>query len=168
VLELGCGNGKTLAALARSAETVGLDIARNALRACSPGPALVQGDATRLPFADRSFDAVVAFHVLGHLAERERTEAVSEALRVLRPGGRLVVREFSVRDMRCGRGAEVEPMTFLRGTGIATHYFTAAELRALLGELEEEVLREEVTAKRYGPGTQRAELVGAFRRRDGH
>lgn len=45
------------------------------------------GDAHALPFADRSFAAVVAFDVFEHLADLPR--AVGEAFRVLRPGGRL-------------------------------------------------------------------------------
>jgi ubiquinone/menaquinone biosynthesis C-methylase UbiE len=50
---------------------------------------LVQGDACRLPFADRSFDAVVcteAFHWFPFPAD-----ALAECFRVLRPGGRLLL-----------------------------------------------------------------------------
>jgi ubiquinone/menaquinone biosynthesis C-methylase UbiE len=166
VLELGCGNGKTLAALARREGTVvGLDLARNALRACPAGPALVQGDALALPFVDGSFGAVVMSHLLGHLTAAERAEAAKEVQRVLRPGGVLLVRAFSVRDMRFGKGEEVEPATFRRGNGILHHYFTAEELRALFRDLEEVSLREEVAVKRYGgERVERAELVGTFRR----
>jgi uncharacterized protein YbaR (Trm112 family) len=49
----------------------------------------VVADAHRLPFADASFDAVVSFNTFEHLAEPER--AAGEILRVLKPGGRLVV-----------------------------------------------------------------------------
>lgn len=44
-----------------------------------------QADATRLPYGDESFDVVTSFLMLHHVLEWER--AVSEASRVLRPGG---------------------------------------------------------------------------------
>ena len=54
---------------------------------------LVAGDALRLPFADESFDAVTISFGLRNTADADR--ALRELLRVTRPGGRLVVCEFS-------------------------------------------------------------------------
>lgn len=51
------------------------------------------GDATRLPFADASFDAVTISFGLRNVVDTER--ALAEMLRVTKPGGRLVVCEFS-------------------------------------------------------------------------
>jgi demethylmenaquinone methyltransferase / 2-methoxy-6-polyprenyl-1,4-benzoquinol methylase len=51
------------------------------------------GDATRLPFADGSFDAVTISFGLRNVVDTEG--ALREMLRVTRPGGRLVVTEFS-------------------------------------------------------------------------
>jgi SAM-dependent methyltransferase len=53
------------------------------------GVRFVCGDATRLEFDDESFDAVTMFDVLEHITAHER--AVAEALRVLKPGGWLLV-----------------------------------------------------------------------------
>ena len=47
--------------------------------------AALQGDATRLPFADGSFDRVITSEVLEHI--QADTEAISELVRVLKPGG---------------------------------------------------------------------------------
>jgi SAM-dependent methyltransferase len=57
--------------------------------AASRGLAVVRGDATRLPFADATFDLVMATDVWEHI-EDDRTVA-TETARVLRPGGRLLV-----------------------------------------------------------------------------
>lgn len=136
VLELGCGDGKTLAAMReRGWRATGLDISREALRLCRSSSGaevnLILADAGRLPFRSKSFDAAFAFHVIGHLPEAERKTAACEAARVLYPGGRLFFREFGAEDMRAGRGEEVEPGTFRRGGGVITHYFTEEEVASL-------------------------------------
>jgi demethylmenaquinone methyltransferase / 2-methoxy-6-polyprenyl-1,4-benzoquinol methylase len=52
-----------------------------------------EGDATQLPFADGSVDAVTVAFGLRNVVDRER--AVREAARVLEPGGRYVILEFA-------------------------------------------------------------------------
>ena len=71
---------------------LGLDAAVGmvaAARARYPEIEFRQGDAERLPFADASFDAVVAGFVVNHLPCPER--ALVEFARVLRPDGRVAV-----------------------------------------------------------------------------
>jgi SAM-dependent methyltransferase len=134
VLELGSGDGKTLAALPGGCRVVALDVSSKALclaRSIRVDAAFIQADASCLPLQDSSFDAVFAFHVTGHLLADGRRALAAEAARVLKPGGRLFFRDFSYRDMRAGGGAEVEPATFRRGSGILTHYFTEDEAVAL-------------------------------------
>jgi SAM-dependent methyltransferase len=82
---------------------------------------------TRLPFAEGSFDAVVAAEVIEHIPEVEI--ALAEAARVLRPGGRLVVtvpyRE-TLRRIRCPEcGEEFEPNGHV-------HSFDETRLESLL------------------------------------
>lgn len=85
-LDIGGGSGMT----ARLVSGVGtrlvvcMDISHEMLRH-SPVPA-VQGDALRLPFADASFDAIIAAAFLHHLPGRE-AEVLAECARVLQPGG---------------------------------------------------------------------------------
>lgn len=92
VLDIGCGTGSFLrGGMAREVEVIGIDIDIGALdHANSFGDvALVDLQNGTLPFADASFDGVVAKDVLEHLCRPE--SVVSELHRVLRPGGRAVV-----------------------------------------------------------------------------
>jgi len=57
-----------------------------------PDAALHTAGADRLPFADASFDCVTCIEVLEHVPADARRDALAEMRRVLRPGGRLVVR----------------------------------------------------------------------------
>jgi len=110
ILDLGCGRGAVLLMAAQRLTTgraVGVDLWRkvdqsgNSLEATrrnavAEGVAdrveLHTGDMTALPFEDSGFDVVVsslAVHNIWGRAGREK--AVSEAVRVLRPGGRLLI-----------------------------------------------------------------------------
>ena len=98
VLDLAAGTATSSAALAAAgAGVVGCDFSLGMLqvgaRAGHCGVDLVAGDALRLPFADASFDAVTISFGLRNTADVDR--ALVEMLRVTRPGGRLVVCEFS-------------------------------------------------------------------------
>jgi ubiquinone/menaquinone biosynthesis C-methylase UbiE len=135
VLEPGCGNGKTLAAMSlRGWSVTGIDISPRAVHlarrafASEQNENLAVADVRQMPFCDGAFDAVFAFHVLGHLSGPDRDNALAELSRVTRPGGQVFFRDFSTRDFRFGRGEEIEPGTFLRGNGIRTHYFTGQEV----------------------------------------
>lgn len=123
VVELGAGGGKVGAALPPDA--LALDWA-----ALPPGRPGAWADVRALPLRAASVDALVAIHVLGHLLEADRARALAEWARVLRPGGRLLLEVFDAGDARAGSGALVEPGTWAR-EGIATHYFSRAEVEAL-------------------------------------
>lgn len=138
VLELGCGDGKTLAGMADSWRIVSLDVSPQALRlsrTVRPEARLLLADASRLPFRGGKLDAVFAFHVTGHLLAAGRSALAGEAARVLAPGGRLFFREFAGCDLRAGQGEEVESGTFLRKSGIVTHFFSEGEVRDLFDDL---------------------------------
>lgn len=106
VLDVGCGTG-TLALAAKRAVGVagsvtGVDAspemiaiaARKAARA-GVGVGFETAAAERLPFADATYDAVLATLVLHHLPGPVRRECAREALRVLKPGGRMLAVDFS-------------------------------------------------------------------------
>lgn len=105
LLDLGCGFGRhAYEAAKRGARVVAFDYADNELKevrntfgamaeAGEVGPAsltgAVQGDGTRLPFADGTFDRVIASEVLEHIPDDQA--ALDELARVLRPGGTMAV-----------------------------------------------------------------------------
>jgi demethylmenaquinone methyltransferase/2-methoxy-6-polyprenyl-1,4-benzoquinol methylase len=97
VLDLGAGTGVSTEELARSgAYAVGADLSLGMLQAGHerrPQVPLLAADALALPFADASFDAVTISFALRNIADAEG--ALREMARVTRPGGRLVVCEFS-------------------------------------------------------------------------
>ncbi|MPZ61763.1 MAG: demethylmenaquinone methyltransferase [Propionibacteriales bacterium] len=97
VLDLAAGTGTSSIPFARAgAFVVPCDFSQGMLRvgkAQTPELAFAAGDATRLPFADGVFDVVTISFGLRNVVDPDA--ALAEMLRVTRPGGRLVVCEFS-------------------------------------------------------------------------
>jgi len=122
-------------------------------------------DARMLPFRDRVFDAAFASHVLGHLSCEGRMEAAAEISRVLKKSGLLFFRAFSSGDFRSGTGTEIEPGTYLRGTGIRTHYFGTEEVTDLFPQLTPVSLdSDRWTMRVRGQDYNREEIVAVFAR----
>jgi ubiquinone/menaquinone biosynthesis C-methylase UbiE len=94
--EICCGWGEALGLLeGRIEEGVGVDISVSMLEAAAARlPVrfdLLQGDATRLPLAEGSFDTVLMFGGIHHVSDR--AGLFHEVARVLKPGGRFLWRE---------------------------------------------------------------------------
>jgi ubiquinone/menaquinone biosynthesis C-methylase UbiE len=92
-LDLGCGEGRVARDLAAHGHTViGIDSSPSLVdfaRQADPEGEYLVGDAAALPFADASFDVVVAFNSL--MDVEDMAGAVREAARVLEPGGRFCI-----------------------------------------------------------------------------
>jgi demethylmenaquinone methyltransferase / 2-methoxy-6-polyprenyl-1,4-benzoquinol methylase len=102
VLDVACGTGDLSLVLAEAgeAEVVGLDFCRPMLEVArrkaveeSRTLPFVEGDALRLPFEDETFDVATIAFGLRNLAGV--AEGLRELGRILKPGGRLAVLEFS-------------------------------------------------------------------------
>lgn len=137
ILDAGCGTGGDAIFLRRYGEVYGLDYAEEALRLGSerlPG-VLARGSVLDLPYADASFDLVTSFDVLYHRGVPDEAPALAETRRVLKPGGRLLLRlpayewlrsrhdrqvhtrrrytAGEVREMLCAAGFVVERCTYV-------------------------------------------------------
>jgi len=90
VLDVGCGDGQIsrLAARGGAELVVGVDPTWNcvSVAAARGGASFARGEAAALPFADATFDGVVACLVFEHI--RDVDAAIAEVARVLQPGGR--------------------------------------------------------------------------------
>jgi SAM-dependent methyltransferase len=147
VLDLGCRDGALTQAYAGGNEIVGVDADREAL-----AEAQKLGIETRwadlddaLPFADASFDVVVAGELLEHLRDPQRV--ASEVLRVLRPGGTFVGSVPNAYRLK-------NRLRFLRGQkpeNDPTHLqmFSPGDVRALLEGFED--VRLDLIAGRLVP-----------------
>ncbi|MBE0608003.1 MAG: class I SAM-dependent methyltransferase [Dehalococcoidia bacterium] len=103
VVELGCGPGRLLTALANAEaapEIVGLDLSpymlERAKARLQQGEArLLHADGLAVPANQGAFDVAVAAHYVGHLPGEIRAQAVHEITRIVRPGGRVIIAEHS-------------------------------------------------------------------------
>ena len=111
ILDVAAGTGDVAVALARrlpAARITGIDLSGEMLavgrgkvarRGLCDRIELVQGDAEQLPFPDGTFDAVTIGFGIRNFGSIEA--GLAEAFRVLRPGGRLCILEFSTPRGRC-------------------------------------------------------------------
>jgi SAM-dependent methyltransferase len=104
VLDLGCGNGRFLpwiaeqtgpsgAITAADITAAGLHGVRAMTAALAPRPTPLLAEATRLPFADKTFDVVWCANVFEYLDDVQQVACLREMARVLRPGGRIAVKD---------------------------------------------------------------------------
>lgn len=92
VLDLGCGSGRYWPILKKwGACVAGLDVSQRSLEHAPSDHLRIVGSVSRLPFPESSFDAVLLLELLQHLKYPEL--AVLEALRLLKPSGRLIIIE---------------------------------------------------------------------------
>ena len=104
VLDVGCGTGAVIELLREkypNARYTGLDLTPAMIDAAVakglPNCDFVVGDAEDLPFADASFDAVLSSNSFHHYPNPAAFFA--GAFRVLRPGGRLILRDYTSNDL---------------------------------------------------------------------
>ena len=123
ILDAGCGTGRNLEEFAAWARPSGVDLSEEALRFCRQrGVPAARGRVQSLPFPRDAFDAVTSFDVLYHRWIEDDAAAVAELVRVLRPGGVLLVRVPALKMLWGAHDAAVH----------SRHRYTTAEVRTLL------------------------------------
>jgi ubiquinone/menaquinone biosynthesis C-methylase UbiE len=138
LLDVGCGNGTAGRAVAETLQldVTGVDVDPDQIALASHTAAAgtsvrwVVADATALPFHDHLFDVVVTSKTLHHVDDWRR--AVSECIRVLRPGGYLVVADM----------APPAWAAWLVGRVVGRRPATATELTHLAGALGLQLVRQ--------------------------
>lgn len=147
VLDLPCGDGRNTLPLVRAfeqvvasdASTSAMEIARR--RLADEGVRNVsfrEADIFHLPFADGEFDVVLCWDLIGHLTEP--AAALTELLRVVKPGGLLTASIFSEGDSTLGLQMEqLGPGEYLYKDTFYFHFYDRAAAQALgdgVGTLE--------------------------------
>lgn len=121
VLEAGCGEGYGAHLLANHAKSLHAldydDYATGHVHAAYPDVPVLRANLVQLPYADESFDVVVSLQTIEHLWNQEAF--VAECLRVLRPGGTIVI-------------STPNTLTFPPGNIYHPKELTPDELRSLL------------------------------------
>ncbi|HEY0603687.1 MAG TPA: class I SAM-dependent methyltransferase [Herpetosiphonaceae bacterium] len=133
VLDTGCGTVGNGEFLQRYGCVTGLDLSALALQLGwhrLPGK-LTRGSVVTLPFRDAAFDLVTSFDVLYHRAVINEGAALAETMRVLRPGGRFLVRLPAYRWLSSKHDRSVH----------GRYRYTAAETQTLLTEAGFEIER---------------------------
>lgn len=136
VLDLGCGIGGAARHLAAAygCSVIGIDLTFDYCRAAAvlgqrsgfqANPSYLQGDATMLPFADKTFDCVWTVHTAMNIPGKPRLYA--EISRVLKPGGTL-----AIYDILAGSGGPIHTPVPWASEPSASHLVTPEQLRSLL------------------------------------
>lgn len=127
VLDIGAGTGEFLQYYP---DSVGVDINQDCVEFClSKGLECLHADAYNLPFPESTFDGVLLNNILEHLDRPE--QALDEAVRVLRDGGRICIEVPGIKGFRHDpahiKYLELQDLeTWLKGRGfhtIRSNYF---------------------------------------------
>jgi len=155
ILDLGCGAGTNLPSLLeRGAQVTAADFSENAMELVRAafGGRLCAADCFDMhqdfPYADGSFDAIVADLSLHYFTWADTRRIVGELRRVLRSGGALIARVHSIRELDTENAERIEEgYYFVRG--YTRRFFSEEEIRALFMDWKLKSI-EEKTIARYG------------------
>ncbi|MBQ6039827.1 MAG: class I SAM-dependent methyltransferase [Oscillospiraceae bacterium] len=151
VLDLGCGFGNdTLALMQKGKQVIACDQCENALSNLRRNlPDVYETKRANmldgLPFADDSFEVVIADLCLHYFTKADTLHILDEIRRVLVSGGHLFVRVNSINDVNYGacQGEEIEHHLYLNADGCLKRFFDEADIREIFGAFETVFLREE-------------------------
>lgn len=156
ILELGCGSGRDTAFLGQHGFTrlTVTDLSAESLAECArvvPAAAVVRHDLREpLPFADDSFDVVIASLCLHYFDWKKTQATVSEIRRCLVDDGVLLCRVNSTRDVNYGAVGHPEiERHFYDVDGRTKRFFSREDVDALFGDGWNRIAMEETEIDRY-------------------
>ena len=161
VLDVGCGTGTLAMAAARrvgrAGHVTGIDPASDQIARATSKTARHHlpidfqiGVIEQLPFPDSTFDVVFSTLMMHHLPAPLKRQGLAEIARVLKPGGRLVIADFTHKQERQGRA------TRFHAGGSRVHDLTAIISEAGFDQIETEEMQPSRFSAFPGVGFVRA------------
>lgn len=155
VLDLGCGAGANMdALLSFGVKISGADYSSNAVAQLEERYAGKLESAecfdmrNAFPYPDNSFDAVIADLSLHYFSWEDTLRIAAQIRRVLRPGGMLIARVHSMRNLNGEESEQIEPGYYM-AYGFPRRYFTMEDITSLFENWNLLSIME-TTANRYG------------------
>ena len=143
VLDAGCGNGKNMQ-IRNDLKYIGCDTSDKLLEICKTKELnVVNANIKDLPFPDETFDNIICIAVLHHITlEEERLNTVNELLRVLKPGGKLLLQVWAREQELTNKFIQIKDNDFFVTWSSSDkilkryyHLFTELEIKQLLAQL---------------------------------
>ena len=151
IIDLGCGKGKdTLYLIERGKTVIPCDYSISAIQAIQKNFPEVERaecfDMTRgLPFGDNFTDLIICNLSLHYFTEKTTFEVLEEIKRVLKPGGIILFRVNSIRDVNygAGEGKEIEPHLYETSDGRYKRFFDQEDIERFFADWKELYIHEE-------------------------
>lgn len=156
ILEVGCGAGNTMFPVLQANENpdlkiAGVDFSSRAVEIVKTSPSFdpkfahaavwdLADPEGKLPegIEPNSVDIVVMIFVFSALAPEQWPQAVSNLQKILKPGGRILFRDYGRYDLtqiRFKKGRLLDENFYIRGDGTRVYFFTEEELAEIFGEV---------------------------------
>ena len=149
--DLGCGPGHIARYLhGRGIQVCGMDLSSGMIRCAqslNPRIEFKQGDMRALPVGDNTWSGIAAFYAIVNLSADDVVSALREMLRVLVPGGRLLLSFHIGEDT-----SQVEDL-WESGAALEFHFFRVATVAGYLGKVGFEI-EEIVERAPYAPDVE--------------
>ncbi len=112
ILDIGCGTGKYGEMMQEDGyKVVGIDKSETQINQAKQLIEAYEGNATKLPFEDESFDVCTMIIMIQQLSKEDRIKAFEEVHRVLKPNGMLIIKTCSHEDLKYRFTAKFFPKT---------------------------------------------------------
>ena len=155
VLDLGCGSGNdTLYLINRNKKVISCDQSANAIDNIKRNfPEVYDTGCFNMldgmPFADHSFELIIADLCLHYFREKDTFELLGEIRRVLTDGGHLIFRVNSINDVNhgAGQGKEIEHHLYETADQRLKRFFDEKDIRYFFRDFELEYVNEEIMTR---------------------